>query len=64
MFANDCVFYFNANYANRLLMKLLERTGLADMQSVYKLQGLYLQCLYVYMKYTRPGMYQFLSVAY
>jgi len=45
-----------------MLIKLSERTGLTDVQSVYKLQGLYLQCLYVYMKYTRPGIYQCLSL--
>jgi len=34
---------------------LLDRPGVADVHSVYILQGLYLQGLYVYMKYTRPG---------
>jgi len=37
-------------------MLLSERPGVTDVQSVYTLQGLYLQCLYVYMKYTRPGV--------
>jgi len=42
-------------YVIRILC-LLDRVGVTDVQSVHRLQGLYLQCLYMYMKYTRPGM--------
>jgi len=38
-----------------MFVRLSDRVGVTDVQSVYTLQGLYLQCLYVYMKYTRPG---------
>jgi len=34
----------------------LDRAGLRNTVAVQKLQSLYLQCLYVYMKGQRPGI--------
>jgi len=35
---------------------LLDCAGITNRLAVYKLQGLYLQSLYAYMKASRPGL--------
>jgi len=39
-----------------MLCALLDCAGISNHLAVYKLQGLYLQSLYAYMKASRPGL--------
>jgi len=43
-------------YRTVVLCTLLDCAGITNRLAVYKLQGLYLQSLYAYMKISRPGL--------